>query len=74
MLIPSLLLSATLIAVYGLFMPAMGWGWTAVVWGYELAWFMLNDQVKFVVYRMLDPQRAILATTRDKSDTLLARR
>jgi hypothetical protein len=55
-------------------MPAMGWGWTTVVWGYELAWFMLNDQIKFVIYRIRDPQQAILATTRDKSDTLHARR
>ena len=67
-------LIATLIAVYGLFMPAIGWGWAAVVWCYALAWFMLNDRVKLVAYRMLDPQQAILATARDKADTLRARR
>jgi H+-transporting ATPase len=29
-------LVATLIAVYGLFMPAIGWGWALAVWGYAL--------------------------------------
>jgi H+-transporting ATPase len=67
-------LIATLIAVYGLFMPAIGWGRAAVVWGYALAWFMLNDRVKLIAYRTLDPQQAILATARDKADTLRARR
>ncbi|MGA9645977.1 MAG: plasma-membrane proton-efflux P-type ATPase, partial [Candidatus Korobacteraceae bacterium] len=28
---------ATLIAVYGLFMTPLGWGWAAFVWGYALA-------------------------------------
>ena len=27
---------ATLIAVYGLFMTPLGWGWAAFVWGYAL--------------------------------------
>jgi H+-transporting ATPase len=55
-------------------MPAIGWGWAAVVWGYALAWFLLNDRVKLVAYRILDPRQAILATARDKTHTLLARR
>ncbi|MGA9626376.1 MAG: plasma-membrane proton-efflux P-type ATPase, partial [Bryobacteraceae bacterium] len=29
-------LVATLIAVYGLFMPPIGWGWALAVWGYAL--------------------------------------
>ena len=28
---------ATLIAVYGLFMTPLGWGWAAAVWAYALA-------------------------------------
>jgi H+-transporting ATPase len=59
-------LIATLVAVYGLFMPAIGWGWAAVVWGYALAWFVLSDQVKRVAYRLLDPQQALLARTHNK--------
>ncbi len=45
---------ATLIAVYGLFMTPLGWGWAAFVWGYALAWFLVNDRVKLLAYRVLD--------------------
>ena len=48
---------ATLIAVYGLFMTPLGWGWAAFVWGYALAWFVLNDRVKLLAYRVLDRVR-----------------
>nr|WP_306672405.1 HAD-IC family P-type ATPase [Geothrix fuzhouensis] len=48
-------LIATLIAVFGLgLMPAIGWRWSLVVWGYALAWFFLNDLIKLAVYRFLD--------------------
>ena len=46
---------ATLIAVYGLFMAPLGWGWAAFVWGYALIWFLVNDRVKLLAYRLLDP-------------------
>jgi len=49
---------ATLIAVYGLFMTPLGWGWALFVWGYALVWFLLNDRVKLLAYRMLDPVKA----------------
>jgi H+-transporting ATPase len=49
---------ATLIAVYGLFMTPLGWGWAMFVWGYALAWFLLNDRVKLLAYRILDPAKA----------------
>ena len=48
---------ATLIAVYGLFMTPLGWGWAAFVWGYALAWFLLNDRVKLLAYRIFDPTK-----------------
>ena len=32
---------ATLIAVYGLFMTPLGWGWALFVWGYAVAWPLL---------------------------------
>ncbi len=54
-------LLATLIAVYGLLMPAIGWGWALAVWGYALAWFLVNDQVKLAAYRILDSHRSLLA-------------
>ncbi len=49
---------ATLIAVYGLFMTPLGWGWAAFVWGYALAWFLVNDRVKLLAYRILDRVKA----------------
>jgi H+-transporting ATPase len=49
---------ATLIAVYGLFMTPLGWGWALFVWGYALTWFLLNDRVKLLAYRIFDPVRA----------------
>ncbi len=51
---------ATLIAVYGLFMTPLGWGWALFVWGYALAWFLLNDRVKLLAYRIFDPTKAPL--------------
>ncbi len=45
--------TATLIAVYGLFMTPLGWGWAAAVWGYAFAWFLVNDQIKMLTYRFL---------------------
>jgi H+-transporting ATPase len=46
---------ATLIGVYGLFMTPLGWGWALFVWGYALVWFLLNDRVKLLAYRVFDP-------------------
>src|SRR5664279_2176854 len=54
---------ATLIAVFGIFMTPLGWGWALFVWGYALAWFLVNDQVKLLAYRILDP-----ATAKPKAD------
>jgi H+-transporting ATPase len=49
---------ATLIAVYGLFMTPLGWGWALFVWGYALAWFLVTDPVKLLAYRVLDRVKA----------------
>ena len=55
---------ATLIAVYGVFMTPLGWGWALFVWGYALAWFVVNDRVKLLAYRVFDPAAApLLAKT-----------
>ncbi len=48
---------ATPIAVYGLLMTPLGWGWALFVWGYALAWFLVNDRVKLLAYRILDPAK-----------------
>jgi H+-transporting ATPase len=46
---------ATLLAVYGLLMTPLGWGWAFMVWGYALVWFFFNDRVKLLAYRIFDP-------------------
>jgi H+-transporting ATPase len=46
---------ATLIAVYGFFMTPLGWGWALFVWGYALLWFLVNDRLKLLAYRIFDP-------------------
>ena len=46
---------ATLIAVYGLFMTPLGWGWALFVWGYAMLWFLLNDRLKLLAYKIFDP-------------------
>lgn len=45
---------ATLIAVYGLFMTPLGWGWAGFVWGYAFVWFLVTDRIKLLAYRILD--------------------
>ncbi len=49
---------ATLIAVYGVFMTPLGWGWAVFVWGYAIVWALLNDRAKLLAYRILDRPRA----------------
>jgi H+-transporting ATPase len=44
---------ATLIAVYGLVMTPLGWGWAALVWGYALIWFLVEDRLKLATHAVL---------------------
>jgi H+-transporting ATPase len=53
-------LLATLAAVYGVFMYPIGWKWALLVWGYALAWFVVNDLIKLVAYRIFDSPRPLL--------------
>ena len=41
-------------------MTPLGWGWAAFVWGYALAWALVNDRVKLLAYRIFDPTKAPL--------------
>jgi H+-transporting ATPase len=47
---------ATLIAVYGFFMPPLGWHWALFVWGYAVAWFVVNDRIKLAAYKVFGRQ------------------
>ncbi len=60
---------ATLIAVYGLFMTPLGWGWAAFVWGYALVWFLVNDRVKLLAYRVFDAAETPLLVKKENDLT-----
>lgn len=45
---------ATLIAVYGLLIPPIGWNLAAIVWIYALALFLITDQLKVRFYKSFD--------------------
>jgi len=51
---------ATFAAVYGCFMAPIGWKWSLLIWAYALAWFIVNDRIKILAYRIFDPQRKAL--------------
>ena len=66
---------ATFIAVYGLLMPPLGWGWAGFVWGYALIWALLSDRVKLLAYRVFDPTAApLLAKTPSDLTPQIAKR
>lgn len=51
-------IAATLIAVYRFFMTPLGWGWAGLVWGYALLWFLFNDRLKLLAFKIFDPLQA----------------
>ena len=57
---------ATLVSVYGIMMTPLGWGWALFVWGYAIAWFLVNDRVKLLAYRVFDPTAAPLLRPRNR--------
>ncbi|MEZ4766823.1 MAG: plasma-membrane proton-efflux P-type ATPase [Caldilineales bacterium] len=51
---------ATLFAVFGIFMAPIGWQLALLVWAYAIAWFLVNDRVKLLAYRILDSNKPSL--------------
>jgi H+-transporting ATPase len=47
-------LLATLVVVYGWFVPSIGWQLAGLVWAYALAAFLITDFLKIQFYRLLD--------------------
>jgi len=60
---------ATLIAVYGVFMTPLGWGWAAFVWVYALIWALASDRIKLLAYRILDPAKSDAGTSATARDS-----
>ncbi len=46
--------AGTLIAVYGLFVTPIGWGYALAVWAYALAWLPVESAVALAVRRAID--------------------
>lgn len=53
-------LIATIITVYGILLPAMGWRLALFVWGYSLVWFLATDVLKLAIYRILEKEKVTL--------------
>ena len=50
---------ATCIAIFGLgLVTPLGWYWALLVWGYALAWALVNDRAKLLTYWVLDTVKA----------------
>jgi H+-transporting ATPase len=47
-------LTATLITVYGILLPELGWGFALFVWGYAFLLFLVTDFLKVYFYKLLD--------------------
>ncbi|MGD8418694.1 MAG: HAD-IC family P-type ATPase, partial [Pseudomonadales bacterium] len=43
----------TLIAVFGIMVTPIPWTYALLIWGYALAWFVVNDMVKIAVVKLL---------------------
>jgi H+-transporting ATPase len=50
-------LTATIITVYGILLPAMGWNLALFVWGYAIAAFLIQDFLKVQFYKFLERPR-----------------
>jgi H+-transporting ATPase len=52
--------TATIITVYGILLPAMGWALAGLVWGYALVSFLIQDFLKVRFYRVLNHEGIVL--------------
>jgi H+-transporting ATPase len=55
-------LTATIITVYGILLPAMGWTLALLVWGYALVSFIVQDLLKVRFYRLQDHEGGVFRT------------
>jgi hypothetical protein len=55
--------------VYGILLPAMGWGLAALVWGYALLFFVMTDFAKVRFYKLLNSEGK--KVERDEADKIL---
>ena len=53
-------LVATLLSVYGILMPALGWKYAGMVWVYSIGWFFIADVVKLGAYKIFEQSHATI--------------
>ena len=64
---------ATCIAIFGLgLVTPLGWNWALLVWGYALAWALVNDRIKLLTYRILGAAKVEPRTKRQAEVELLS--
>jgi H+-transporting ATPase len=50
-------IAATIVAVYGLFMAAVGWKYFGFIWLYGIVWFLINNYLKVWTFKWLRANR-----------------
>ncbi len=53
-------LTATIITVYGILLPALGWELACLVWGYAFLMFLVQDFLKVQFYRLMKIEASTL--------------
>jgi H+-transporting ATPase len=67
----SLQLTATLVAVYGLFMEPVGWKLAGLTWAYALAWFIVTGFVKVHAFRLVNHHERWGRRSVERGETVL---
>jgi H+-transporting ATPase len=62
-------ITATLMTVFGIILPAMGWVLAGLIWVYALGFFLITDTLKVYLFRYLDRKRVGAKTSPRKNDT-----
>ncbi len=50
----------TILALFGIFMEPISITAVIIIWIYSTIWFLLNDQIKVMVYKMIDKNRKMV--------------
>ncbi len=53
-------LISTVMSIFGIFIPGVGWGWTLASWGYAFIWFIVIDRAKIGLYSIFDAKKPVL--------------
>ena len=57
----------TLAAIFGWFVTPISWKYALAIWGYALAWLLVNNIIKVIVYRWINPMGEDSADSSEKA-------